>query len=309
MNFLKPIVSYGANGAAVAQRVSLAPETAGNITVPRRCRLARVTVGQITNYLLTQPGSRTVPSATAGFRLAAGVHDIEVGAGSTLKLFNTSDTVTFIAYVEFFGSDFGPIAPRVKGNALVTALANNNVVHLTADANNFAGATHLQVRASAAIHVSFDAPAGILSANHGIHIPANTTTNIPCYKGDVYVRRVGSSTVNLTVQAFENFETGGNVYGEEVFRPLHHADTNDSTALTSDVKTISIPKDATWAWISANTQDIYYTNNGLNPTAFHGFTVEANATAKVPVVGGSDMLRVLRSAANARVTVCFFALG
>lgn len=310
MNFLKPILSYGSDGAVEPVYHALAARTPVSVNVPRRARSCRIRIGQATNYLLTQPGSSVVPSLTAGFPLDAGVHTIDVGADAVLKLFNTHASTADGAYIEYFGSDVGPTAPRVKGNARVVVLSDNSVSHLNPPAQGFRTATHLRLRGNHAFHLIFGDVAGLPSANHGIYIPADTPTNIPSYKGNVYARRAGSAAMTLTVQAFEDFETGGDVYGEEVFIPLPEVETNSAAVLPSGAITIPVPKRAEWAWISANTAGLRYTVNGENPTSSQrGFDLAANTTAKVPVIGGSDLLRVLRTAANARVTVCFFALG
>lgn len=310
MNFLKPILSYEADGSVDSVYVALAAGNVVTTNVPRRARIARVRVGQVTNYILTQPGSSANPTNDVGFPIKAGVTDIEVGAQAVLKLINTHASTATGAYIEYFGSDRGPVASRVVGSFQWGNMNSDNVQQIPADPTEHRRATHLKVRASQPIHVTFGDGGGRPTANHGIYIPGDTTTNIPCYKGQVFARRATATDTFLMVQAYEDFETGGNVYGEEVFIPLPEVETNGGAVLGSGAITIPVPKRAEWAWISANTAGLRYTVNGENPTSSQrGFDLAANATAKVPVVGGSDLLRVLRSAANARVTVCFFALG
>lgn len=308
MNFLKPILVYDANGDVDPVYVSLAAGNVVSTTVPPRARTARVRVGQTTNYILTQPGSSNNPTRSIGYPIPAGVTDIEVGADAVLKLINTHASTATGAYIEYYGSDMGPVASRVVGSFQWGNLNSDSVVQIPSSPDEHRRATYLKVRASEPIHVSFTESGP--TANHGIYIAADTNVNIPCYKGQVFVRRATATDTFLMVQAYEDFETGGNVYGEEVFIPLPETETNGGAALGSDAVTIPVPKRAEWAWISANTAGLRYTVNGENPTASQrGFDLAPNTTVKVPVVGGSDLLRVLRSAANARVTVCFFALG
>ena len=245
--------------------VMLAADTVATETVPDNVKTAHIRVGNAVRY--TTDGSE--PSAMEGPELAASTSlYLDVSAVNEIKFFETGGaTSARIVYT-----------PRLRTRA-----------------------THLLVRSNQAFLFSTD---GVdPTADRGIYIAANTTVKIPCFEGEVKVRRAGNSSTTIEFQEFEDLHTGGDIYEQNVFRPVG----GFYVALTSDVEQVDVPKNAQWAWLSAQDAGIKYTTGGVTPTAAQrGFSVASNGNVKVPVSDGTERLQLLRSAANAKATVMFF---
>ena len=293
--FLRPIQAENTNQYAR----TIGHNLAGSFLIPRGARIARVSVDQNVHYTFN---SFVSPTASRGFELSAGTHDIDIVSGIIdINLFAVDASTN--VYIEYFGADAVP-SVQLLNNYTTTLFAAGNI---TLDFPETA--TYLLVHhdhgTSSGLRITTDGSNP--SATRGIYIASNENVKIPCYRAVVKVAGAGGGATGIQFQAFSDHHVNGGIWQNKVWR---NAGGFYQANLPSTAIDVDVPANARWAWISASSQGggIKYTTSGHNPTASQrGFVVGANSNAKVAVSPGTDRLKILRQGSGADVTVMFYA--
>ena len=262
-----------------AQHLVLAANTVVDAVVPRRARVARVFPRG--NVVYTLGG--TDPSDTVGFPLTGGsAHDIRVGGAAAIKFWERGGATT--VHVQYFGGDVSPVVPRVAGAHGHVSMANNNVVTLAVPARS----TKMLLYGSRIFAYTLDGSDP--SSTQGIQVAATTYAVVDCYRAALKVRRRSGNATTLGYQAFEN-------WGEVFYSPIG---AHVNTLLGAGVQSAETPGRATVCRLYVSGSKIYYSVDGVDPTAVNSLEVASDTTVDIPVAPGT-VLKVLRSAATSRV--------
>ncbi|MCY3487146.1 MAG: hypothetical protein OXH34_01790 [Bacteroidetes bacterium] len=274
---------------AESAALTLAADTLESDTVPAGFTRAKLRAAGAIHY--TTDG--TDPSNTEGTDLAANTDvTLEVESGDTIKLFETGGATT--ATILYFGS---------KKRTTHVKLIADQAFLFTTDGSDPTADRGILVAANTVVNIPlrFAYSQGALPAGE-----TNTFANREAQRtAYLKVRRASSSATNIQIQEFEGLHKGGDVYEQNVFRPIG----GTYVELTADVHVVDVPKNANWAWIGALDAAVKYTTGAVTPTGTQrGFSIAANSHAKVPVSDGPNRLQLLRGATGAKATVLFFGL-